>query len=548
MRGRALLLLLPSLGLGSLVSPPAVSADDEVPALVLLVAVDQLRRDRLDAGMPGGLGRLAREGRVYRDAMLEHAATETCPGHITMLTGRHPGPAGVASNTYVDMETGASTYCVEDPSPGAAVIGGSPEPSKGRSPRKLKVDTLGDWMKAADAKTRVFTVAGKDRAAITLGGPRPDGAFWLRRGKQPGFTTSLYYQETLPQWVVAWNAVGLEARVPAVWTHSSEPSPAAPSRSDDYPGEADGHSRTSPHPLHAGSLSKLAGNVYTSPFVDDLTLSFARALVEAKGLGGRPGTPDLLAVSLSGTDTVGHSYGPDSLESRDALMRLDAALGEFLSFLEERIGAGRVLVVLTADHGVLPLPEWLAETGQLTCPVAGGREWLPPFILRLYWELHWELSPYSFPWPWMDAASQLTVNRSLARDREIPVERVVAVAERWLEQQASVREAWTLDEIQNGRDEWARLYRNSYAAGRSGDLAVQFQPTCLPRLKREGTTHGSPYDYDRAVPLLFWGPGIVQGIVSGRAATVDIAPTLAGLIGLTPPDGLDGRDLRVTSP
>ncbi len=547
MRVRALLVSLPLMGLVSLAPPPGARADQD-PSLVLLVAIDQLRRDRLDPAMPGGLGRLAREGRVYSEALLDHSATETCPGHVTMLTGRHPGPAGVAANTYVEIETGERTYCVEDHAPDAAVLGVAPDPRSGRSPRKLRVDALGDWMKAADPDTRVFTVAGKDRSAIVLGGRHPDAAYWLRRNEHSGFTTSRYYREALPDWVVAWNAVGLAERVPAQWLHSSEPAAEAPQRIDGYPGESGNRSRTSPHPVHARDPTELAANVYNSPFVDDVTLAFAWALIEAEELGGRPAGPDLLAIALAATDTVGHLYGPYSLESRDSLVRLDRGLGEFLEALEERVGPGRLLIALTSDHGVLPLPEWLAETGQLTCPLAGGRESLIPLILWLQWELHWELSPFSFPWPWMDAASQFTVNRALARGREIPVERVVAVAERWLEEQPSVRQAWTREEILEGRDEWARLYRNSYVPERSGDLTVQFQPTCLPSVKGAGTTHGSPYDYDRAVPLVFWGAGIPAGAVSGPAATIDIAPTLAGRIGLAVPDGLDGRDLLTPLP
>ena len=522
---------------------PVVRASS--PTLVVLIAVDQLRRDRLDGALPGGLGRLAREGRVFSDGVLDHAVTETCPGHASMLTGRHPGASGIPANTYVELATSTRRYCVEDAAADAAVFTATGEPGPGRSPRTLKSDTLGDWLKAADPEARVFSVSAKDRAAITLGGRAPDGAYWMIREPEPIFTTSGYYHAALPEWVEAFNrgdGGGLASRVPAVWTHASKARPGEPERVDDFPGESDARSRTSPHPLHDSDAEDFAENLYSSPFLDELTLAFARTLVERESLGTRE-RPDLLAISLSATDTVGHAYGPASLEAEDALLRLDASLGEFLRFLESRVGADRLLVALTSDHGVLPLPEWLAATGDLVCPLEDGRQGLIGFLLRFYAELHFELSPFGWPRPWVVPASQLTVDRQLAEARGVPVERVVAVAERWLEAQPSIREAWTRAEIASGEDDFARLYRNSFDPERSGDLAIQVEPTCLLGFRGVGTSHGSPYGYDRNVPLVFFGSGIAAGRVSGPAATVDIAPTLAARIGLPVPGDLDGRDL-----
>ena len=523
--------LTTAVGLGALVVASSALAASP-PRLVLLVAVDQLRRDRLDEGLPGGLGRIAREGRVFVDAMLDHAATETCPGHATMLTGRHPGPIGITSNTWIDLETGERRYCVDDPSPDAAVIGGGTLPLDGRSPRALEAESLGDWMKAARPGTRVFAVSAKDRAAITLGGQRPDGVYWLGLGDVTGFTTSRYYADELPAWVRAWNA-GLAERVPDTWRHATSPA-------DDQPGESEDHARASPHPLRDDDPEEFALNLYHSPFVDLTTLGFVRRLVEVEGVGKGEGT-DLLAVSLSGTDSVGHLYGPGSLESQDALERLDHGLGELLSFLEERTG-GRLVVALTSDHGVLPLPERLVARGELTCPLPGGRVGLIRLVLGLYWDLYWELSPWSWPGAWMNVASQLSVDRDLAAEHGVAVEDVVAAAERSLEAHPAIREAWTRREIAEGESDWARLYRNS-AGPRSGDLAVQPEPTCLLDFAGAGTTHGTPYAYDREVPLVFWGSGIEAGRTPGPAATIDIAPTLAGRVGLAIPDGLDGRDL-----
>jgi hypothetical protein len=548
-RGRACSAALLVSGLlaapGLAVEPVGPGEATPPPALVVLIAVDQLRRDRLTDELPGGLGRLVRDGRVYVEGVLDHSSTETCPGHATMLSGRHPGALGVPGNSYIARETGERVYCVEDRADDATVLGGNVgdewEPSTGRSPRSLRGGGLGGWMKEAWPGTRVFSVSGKDRAAIAMVGRDADVAWWVAR-KRGGFTTSRYYRDTLPDWVAAWNAASL-SEIPATWTHAPEGTArAGVSRADDFAGESDERSRTSPHPLNAGDAEERSANLWQSPYLDALTFDFARRLVENEDLGGGV-YPDLLAISASATDTVGHGYGPDSAEARDALARLDLAVGTFVDFLDARLGPNRVVIALTADHGVLALPEWLAATGDSECPVEGGRQGLLGLSARLLLEMHFELSPFSWPGSWLDVSGQLMVNRARARAQDVPVERAIAVAERWLEEQPVIREVWTQEEIRGGVGPMATLYQNSLDPERSGDLAIELEPGCLIDFQGAGTTHGSPHEYDRAVPIVFYGPGVVPGRVPGPAATVDIGPTLAGLIGLAPPDGLDGRDL-----
>ncbi len=518
----------------------------EPPALVLLLAIDQLRRDRVDASLPGGLGRLAREGRLYTQSMLEHAATETCPGHVTMLSGRHPGPAGVPGNRFIDRDSGRRVYCVEDPSEDGRVFGAQ----HGRSPRLFQVDFLGDWMKQARPETRVFSVSGKDRSAVALGGKRADAAYWLEKGlemgESVGFTTSRYYTQALPGWVQAFNGLdplrdGLLADVPERWEHGPI---EAGDRPDDYPAEDPDLGRTSGRRVRDDSLEDFAERVSATPFLDDITLSFAEALIENEGLG-QGAMPDLLAIGLSATDLVGHHYGPESHEAIDALRRLDLALRDFFEFLEGRLGPDRVLIVLTSDHGVLPLPEWLVETGRSQCPVEDGRSGIILLGLGLRWKLHRSFAPlFSWPQEWVHfSGSRVTVNRSLAREREVSVKEIVKVTERYLEAQPAIVEAWTEEEIESRDSPLAQLYRNAFHPERSGDLAIQVAPTCLITRYDYGTSHGSPYEYDLAVPLIFFGPGVPAGRIEGRAAPIDIAPTLARLLELEVPEGLDGRVL-----
>jgi predicted AlkP superfamily pyrophosphatase or phosphodiesterase len=526
----------------------AEPASNSAFRLVLLVAVDQLRADRLEAALPGGLGRLRREGRVFVDAALDHAHTTTCVGHATMLTGRHPGPIGIPGNSFVECDTLKSVYCVEDRAADAAIAGRAGGGPGGRSPRNMQASTLGDWLKAQRPGARVFSVSAKDRAAITMAGQHPDGVYWLDRLGSGGFATSRYYVDALPKWAASWSARRLLRDSPEYWEHATEPLAGRP---DDYPAENPRFSRTSPHPvavrLRGDGVSPLPaiGRLYSSPFMDELTLDFARDLVQGEELG-RGTETDLLAISLSATDAIGHLYGPWSLEAHDALRRLDRALGEFLDFLEQRVGADRLLVVLTADHGVMPLPEWMLEQGTSDCPLEAGRGNPAAVLSQLSSALDQAFPPAAAepasPW-FAQAGYCLTFNRRKLSAREIELEPVLATAKEWLEATPGVERVWTRDEMAAGRgpEAFATLYRNSFHPERGGDVAIQPARGCLLSVYTYGTSHGSPYDYDRDIPLVFFGRGVEAGVVAGAAATVDIAPTLAAELGIAAPAGLDGR-------
>jgi hypothetical protein len=538
-------------------TPTELASASGRPRLVLLLAVDQLRPDRISPALPGGLGRLQREGRVFEAAAHAHAFTDTCPGHAVMLTGRNPAALGVPANSYTDPETLERRYCVEDRAPGGALVGRAGSPADGRSPRNLRSDTLGDWMKAAHPETRVFSVAGKDRSAIAMGGRRPDGAYWLARGASPLFLTSRYYVDSLPDWVATWGPDKLFAGLPQDWSYLPDSIAAAQqgARPDDYPHESPLLGRSAPHPLLrqpadfegvSAEWRAPADRLYATPFADEVTLAFARELVVQEGLG-EGDHPDLLAVSLAATDLVGHLYGPESWESRDALARLDAMVGEFLAFLSERVGADRLVVVLTADHGVLTLPEWLQETGRSRCPVAGGRvdpaAMLPGLFALL--DARFGSSRDGHGLWFVLSGSRLTLNRARVEAGGVRAEDIVELARKYLAGQPGITRVWTRDEVLagGGPEPMARFYRNSWDPERAGDLAMQVAEDCLLESHRTGTSHGSPYAYDRAVPLVFLGPGIAAGRVATPAAPVDIAPTLARLLGIEPPDGLDGRAL-----
>jgi len=337
------------------------------------------------------------------------------------------------------------------------------------------------------------------------------------------------------------------AGVPVSWTHPSR-DPLGRIRDDAYPHEVERFSNVSPHPLPASDAENIAALTY-SPFIDDVVLDFAEELLEREGLG-RGERTDLLALSLSGTDLIGHLYGPFSQESRDALARLDRRLGDFLAKLESGVGKGRILVVLTADHGVLPIPEWESSQSEAAerCEVAGGRVDEAALVRGLEAELDRAFGVATDAGRWMlwnSLGLRLRTGRAEAAGANSGA--VLGRAAQWLTAQPGIDRVWSAEEIQLGQGEepFATLYRNSFASGRDPDLALQPAFGCLVTRWPAGTSHGSPHPYDRRVPLVFWGAGVEPGVDDGPAATVDIAPTLADVLGLGPPSDLDGRVLKL---
>lgn len=530
LRGLPVSLTLAATALGCASLPGRGPEAVAEPRLVLVLVVDQLRRDRLDERLPDGLGRLVREGRSFPFSTFLHSRTATCPGHATISTGRHPRSSGIAGNTFIDRETWKVVYCVEDEADDAAVFGMDEK----RSPRSLRVNALGDWLHEAYPDGRVFAVAGKDRAAIAMGGQQPDGVYWIDWDSgRP--TTSRYYVEALPAWLEAWQP----GELPPRWTHPERPGV----RIDDYPAEADWFSRTSPHPMDEPK------QVRATPYADRMVLELATALVDAEGLG-TDRTPDLLAVGLSATDLVGHVYGPWSQEAADALLQLDRDLAAFLAHLESIVGPGGLLVALTADHGVLPLPEWEQEQARSACPIPGGRIDSGELRDALEDHLSGQLGPAPDGGWFVHAGFHLAVPPETTQRAGIPRSRILHEISEFLGQHPIVERVWTREQVLegggDGPSDFRALYANSLPEGRGGDLIVQPRRDCLLNSRPYGTSHGSPYAYDREVPLVFWGAGVDVGIALEPAGPVDLAPTLARSLGIEIPEDVEGRALRLS--
>ncbi len=520
------------------------------PRLAVVLVIDQMRADYLSRYADlyrGGLARLRREGAWFTRAQILHARTFTAPGHASVATGSHPSHHGVVANDWYAPAERREVYASEDPQVRAALAGPRTAQVASRSPRQLQRPALGDWLKAQEPTAKVFSVALKDRSAVMMGGLGPDRAYWYGP-EVAGYVSSSWYQQgaQLPTWVAAFNASGAAfRRFTTGWTRLRDFSAYLRSGPDRVSAEADGVHTEFPHSFDDGSAAarvSFAKGMMDTPFGDELTLSFARALVTAEGLGADE-VPDILFISCSSADLIGHRYGPFSHEVEDYYLRLDAYVGEFLAYLDEHVGKDSYVLALTADHGALPLPEEavlrgfhsarrvLAETyrAQVTAAVAPvlSRLGLPGSALTFIDQ----------DGVWLEASAGVQ-----------PAALHTAVAEA-LRNLDFVADAFTAAELAGPPDQsrpFFGAYQRSYFATRSPDVQLRFKQWHLVDARAQGTSHGSPYSYDTDVPLLFFGAGVRPGLHERPAGTVDLAPTLAELLGLRAPADLDGRSLAAT--
>jgi predicted AlkP superfamily pyrophosphatase or phosphodiesterase len=493
------------------------------PTLVLFLTVDQLRPDylqRWDAQFTGGFRRLLDEGVFYAKAVHDHGITETAPGHASTLSGRFPYSTGIASNS-----AGVNT-------PEAPLVDSE---GVGASPFRFKGTTLVDWMASGDPRTRVLSVSRKDRGAILPVGRGKYPVFWYAQ-RSGRFVTSTYYADSLPTWVQAFNA---EDRVGTnfagrTWTLLL-PDSAYP-ESDSVAFESNGQGFTFPHPMPEDA--EMARNmVIGQPWMDELTLEFAWRGVRALDLGGGQQT-DLLAVSLSTTDAVGHRWGPDSRELHDQVLRLDRVLGTFLDSIIALRGRENVVIALTSDHGVAPTPEIRSSWGNNAKARRMGRNFLDPAFAAigpLVQRTGIPVDAFSWDWP------ALEVDRSKTFGKEAQLRQVARAFKRETEKILGVMRVDIIDELARAdtvKDDIARRWLHMFRPGGSTLAVVTLDPFNYPG--SGVASHGSPHDYDALVPVIFWGPQFVSGRDDGPARVVDIAPTLAHLLGLTPAEKLDG--------
>jgi Type I phosphodiesterase / nucleotide pyrophosphatase len=484
------------------------------------------------------------EGASFDKCNYPYALTLTGPGHASLLTGCSPDRHGIIGNEWYERGTG-EVYCATSgryhnvPSDAAGTARRS---SGGGSPERLLAPTVGDVLKNETAgKAHVIAISYKDRAAILPGGHDPDGAYWVDSGTGR-FVTSSYCRDTLPDWVQEFN----DSRLIDSWFNKpwerSRPDLdygklAGP---DDVAGEGTGvkEGRTFPHPLNGG-LTKAGRNYYealvTSPFGNELILAFAKKAISAEQLG-KHAVPDLLSVSFSSNDYIGHSWGPDSQEVLDVTLRSDLIVKQLLDYLDEYVGKGRYLVALSADHGVCPLP----EVAKGTVPDA-VRVDVPGLLKNVESALDTAFgAEKDSKTHWIESAANisLTLNRNKIAAKNLKEEDVERVLVDWLKKQKDVQTAYTRAELMQpaaANDPVGQRSRKSFNAKRSADIAVVFKPYHLASLYLTGTTHGSPFEYDTHVPLLVYGTNIIHGQHHYPVTPQAIAAIFSHALGIQPP-------------
>jgi predicted AlkP superfamily pyrophosphatase or phosphodiesterase len=491
------------------------------PRLVVVITVDQLRPDYLDryrTQLAGGFAWLLRGGAYFADAYQDHAVTETAPGHSTVLSGRWPAHTGIISNARGVADSGAPLIGVEGP---------------GASPARFRGTAFFDWLKAAEPTARALSVSRKDRGAILPIGRAKENVYWYQSGF---FTTSRYYADSLPAWVRAFNARRVPFRAAGLTWDLLLP-PGAYSEPDSEPYENAGQNYTFPHRLPADS--SLAALVFGGiPTMDSLTLAFALEGVRALQLGR--GATDLLAVSLSATDLVGHAFGPDSREIHDQVLRLDRYLGWFLQQLFVRYTKESVLIVLTSDHGVTPFPERSLALGH-----SDAVRVIPDSVIRAV-NAALDSRIGGHDWVYLETGMVLVPDRGKLAALGVNVDSVVADLATRLRAQPGVARVDRPADLagKDTTDPLVRRWQHQIAPNAGVELVATLKPYAIWSFENSLiAAHGQPSDLDAHVPLLFFGRGVRPGVYRGRVSTVDIAPTLARLLGLTPSEPVNGRVL-----
>ena len=510
------------------------------PKLLVVISIDQLSSDLWDEYRPqftGGLARIG-SGAAFRNGYQSHAATETCPGHSTILTGAHPSRTGIIANLWIDQSIERSDkniYCAEDQR-----VTGSSSTSYTVSPHNLLVPTLGELLKDSRPRSRNVAVAGKDRAAVMMTGRKVDQR-WYWTGKT--FETDLK-AAVVPQVVTKVNAAITAAlrqpRDPLV------PPPVCQAKVRSVVIEGGGK------PVGTSLLGRAAGDAVSlraSPELDGDTLALAAGLVDEMRLGRGPDT-DVLAISLSATDYVGHTYGTQGPEMCLQLLELDREIGDFLRVLDAR--GISYAVALTADHGGLDIPERMRLAGVTDAarvdPALSASAIGRKLVAQLGLKGPGLLGESSF--------GDIYVDHSLpARDQQ----RLLTGAVAAYRSHPQVEAVFTGDQLAEtlvptgspDKSTPIQRARASYYHGRSGDFVVLLKPDITPiaDTTRYVATHGSPWDYDRRVPALFWRPGMTPAPSDSVVDTVDIMPTLAAMIGLAlAPGSIDGRCIASVAP
>ena len=526
------------LGCGTASAQQSNTAAIERPKLVVGIVVDQMRWDYLyryqKRYTDGGFKRLLGEGFSCENTMIPYVPSVTAIGHTCIYTGSVPSIHGIAGNNFV--KEGKKVYCTDDDS--VKPVGTTSEAGL-MSPRNLWTSTIGDEMKiASNGRAKVVGVALKDRASILPAGHNPDGAFWFD-DKTGCFITSSYYMDRLPKWVEAFNGKRLpEQYLSQKWNTLYPKNTYTESTTDENEyenGIREGVKATLP--LNLPELYKKYGYgiIRNTPFGNSLTLDMAKAAIDGEQLGADDET-DLLAVSCSSTDYIGHQVGTHAIETEDTYLRLDKAIADFLAYLDSKVGKGNYLVFLSADHGAMNNAAFLQDrripAGSWNASATAKK--LNHVLAKEYPEAGDIVKTVM--------NYQVFFNRDVIKSKQLDFDNIKQTVVNVLKEDPSVLYACDMAKAMTESIPEEVKFRiiNGYNRERSGDVVIVLKPNFYAH-GMKGTDHGAWNSYDTHIPLVFMGWGIKHGATTKQTFMTDIAPTIAAMLHVQAPNGCVGK-------
>ena len=496
------------------------SAYNARPKLIVVIVIDQFRGDYLeryrDQFGDGGFRVFLDRGAYFTDCNYDYANTRTGPGHSTLFTGTYTSGHGIIANEWWDPLKKKRVTSVQDD---ATKLVGMASTAPGVSPHNLLGDTLGDELKlATGGKSRVFAISLKDRAAVLPAGFSGDGAYWID-GKSGAWITSTYYRQELPEWARNFNG---SHRTDKYWNREWK----------DSNGNVMGS--TAARKGKDGSTAGFYEVIGATPFANDYQFEFAKEMVLYEKLGAGPAT-DLLTISLSANDILGHQVGPDSPQMRSMALELDRQLAEFINFLGHQVGLANIWMALSADHGIAPLPEF-AKTLRLPAANLNDqdlRKQINSLLSKKYSKPAEYVLDVDYPLAWLN-------EEAFSGHKEADAEADTGEAMK----QAGFPGYYTKSQLAHGETpntEMGRRYAHSYSP--YGGWYVMGIPSLFHVGTTSGTDHATPFSYDTHVPLAFYGLAFQPGVYRTHAEPVDLAVTLASLLGINAPTHATGRVL-----
>ncbi|MEY3324249.1 MAG: hypothetical protein RLZ11_563 [Bacteroidota bacterium] len=511
----------------------------ERPKLVVGMVLDQMRWDYLYRYFDryadkGGFKRLLKEGNSCENTLIPYTPSVTACGHSVVYTGSAPSITGITGNAWWDRDNNRTMYCTEDKNMSTV---GSSSPQGKMSPKNMLVTTVADELRlATNFKSKVVGVAIKDRGAILPAGHSANAAYWYDNsvGK---WISSTYYMQTLPAWAVDFNNKNLtDSYYEKGWSLLYDSSTYLQSTADNKPYEAKPFGNNFPYDLKK-YIGKDYGKVNTTYFGNELTFEFAKSALQGEELGN-DGITDFLAVSFSSPDYIGHSFGPNSIEAEDAMLRFDLSLGAFLDYLDQVVGKNQYVLFLTADHGAAHIPEFMQEN-----KLPGGRVYTGKLMDRLNASLQriYNIKKIILS----DDNYQYSLDHAKLDSAGIPSADIINWLKKELATEPGIDRVFALNELNTVPlpASIRKAINLGYHPRRSGDVQVIFKPGFIDASNTTGTTHGLWNPYDTHIPLLWYGWGIKKGKTYRETTMSDIAPTLSSLLKIQMPSGNIGTTI-----